>query len=61
MKKPGNEFPPKEALLSPEEIAKLIDSYANRNYALGFKAGYVRGRDDQRQGEPWLPGTEKIL
>lgn len=61
MEKPLNEFPPKKALLSPEEIAKLIVSFANRSYAQGFKQGYVRGRDDQRQGKPWLHGTEKIL
>jgi len=61
MKRTGNEFPPPEALLSPEEIAKLIVNFANHSFALGFKAGYVRGRDDQREGNPWLPGTEKIL
>lgn len=61
MKNTGNEFPPKEALLSPEEIAKLIDSLANRNYAWGFKHGYRKGRDDQKEGKPWRHGTENVL
>lgn len=61
MENRGNERPPEEALLSPEQIAKLIVSFGERNRALGFKQGYVRGRHDQREGKPWLPGTENTL
>jgi len=53
MQRPLIGFRIKKTTVDPEQLAKIFDVVARKNYRLGAKMGYRKGREDERAGEPW--------
>jgi len=42
-----------KVIVDPKQLASIIESCFQNSYELGFKVGYHRGRQDQKEDKPY--------